>query len=160
MKNTVDIDIQIDPAYHDPKVVILTERNTQDIENIVCAIENCMDSGYPMVPVRKGNVLEFVSQREIIRIYYENRRLLVHTDRGRFIARKTLGEMELMLNKSRFQRISRSEIINLKKVARFDFNKSGAILVTFDDGASTWVARRYVSSIQRALESIQGGTRS
>ena len=154
MRNTVDIDIQIDSAYRDPKVVILTERRTQDIENIVCAIENCMDSGYPMIPVHSGSAVEFLSQREIIRVYVENRRLMVHSERGCFVARKTLAEIELLLNSSRFQRISRSEIINLRKVARFDFSKSGTILVTFDDGATTWVARRCVQSIQRALALI------
>ena len=154
MKSAVDIDIQIDPAYRDPKVVILTERRTQDIENIVCAIENCMDSGYPMIPIQEGGSVEFLSQREIIRVYYENRKLLIHTERGRFTTRRTLAEMELILNRSRFQRISRSEIINLRRVSRFDFNKSGTIFVTFDDGTSTWVARRYIQSIQRALGTI------
>ena len=154
MKSAVDIEIQIDPAYREPKVVILTDRRTQDIDNIVYAIENCMDSGYPMVPVHAGNALEFVSQREIIRVYSENRKLLVHTERGRFVSRKTLSEMEQLLNPARFQRISRSEIINLRKVSRFDFSKSGTILVTFDDGASTWVARRCMQAIQQALASI------
>ena len=156
MRSAVDIDIQIDPACREPKVIIQAARKTQDIENIVYAIENCMDSGYPMIPVHNGSAVEFLSQREIIRVYVENRRLMVHSERGCFVARKTLAEMELLLNRSRFQRISRSEIINLRKVARFDFSKSGTILVTFDDGATTWVARRCVQSIQRALASIQG----
>ena len=154
MRSAVDIDIQIDPTCRDPKVIIRTERRTQDIENIVYAIENCVDSDYPIIPVHNGSAVEFLSQREIIRVFVENRRLMVHTERGAFVARGTLAEMELILNKSRFQRISRSEIINLKKVARFDFSKSGTILVTFDDGATTWVARRCVHSIQRALALI------
>ena len=154
MKSAVDIDIQIDPACREPKVVIRTARNTPDIENIVYAIEHCMDSGYPMIPVHSGSAVEFLSQREIIRVYVENRRLMVHSERGCFVARRTLMEMELLLNSSRFQRISRSEIINLRKVARFDFSKSGTILVTFDDGTTTWVARRCVQSIQRALALI------
>ena len=154
MKNNIDIDIQINTAYRDPKVIIWTDRRTQDIENIICAIENCMDSSYPMVAVYAGSAMAFISQREIVRMYFENRRLLVLTEKGSFVARKTLAEMELILNPSRFQRISRSEIINLRKVSRFDFSKSGTILVTFDDGTSTWVARRYMQSIQRVLESI------
>lgn len=154
MKNAVDIEIRIDPACREPKIVICTDRETQDVENIVYAIEHCMDSGYPIVPVYNGSALEFLSQREIVRVYFENRKLLVQTERGLFVARKTLAEMELLLNGSRFQRISRSEIINLRKVARFDFSKSGTILVSFDDGTSTWVARRYMQSIQRVLASI------
>ena len=154
MKSAVDIEIQINPAYRDPRVIIMTDRNTQDIENIVYAIENCMDSGYPLITAYRGSEMELLSQRDIIRVYLENRRLLVHTDHGVLVARRTLAEMELMLNQSRFQRISRSEIINLRKVTRFDFSRSGTILVTFDDGTRTWVARRFMQAIQRVLASI------
>lgn len=154
MKSAIDIELQIDPAYRDPKVIILADRKTQDVENLICAVESCVDSGYPMLPVYEGNAMEFVSQRDIVRVYIENRRLMVQLERGLFVARKTMAEMELILNPDRFQRISRSEIINLRKVARFDFSKSGTILVLFDDGTRTWVARRYVPSIQRVLASI------
>ena len=64
---------------------------------------------------------------------------------------RTLAEMEARLNRCRFLRISRSEIINLNKVSNFDFSLSGTIQVHFDDGSSTWVARRYVRAIQEIL---------
>ena len=151
MKNAIDIDIRIDPACAEPKVVILTSRMTPDIDNIVHAIENCTNSDYPMVTAYDGDAMVPLSQREIIRVFVENRRLIVRAERGRFIARGTLAELESTLNRDRFLRISRSEIINLNKVSNFDFSLSGTIQVHFDDGSSTWVARRYVRAIQEAL---------
>ena len=154
MKNAIDIDIQIDPACADPKVVIKTNRMTPDIDDIVHAIENRMDSRYAMITARDGEALVLLSQREIIRAFVENRKLVIQTEQGRFVARRTLADMESTLNPRRFLRISRSEIINLNKVSRFDFSLSGTIHVHFDDGSSTWVARRYVRRIQELLDLV------
>ncbi len=151
MKNAIDIDIQIDPACSDPKVIIRTDRMTPEIDDIVHAIENSTDSAYPMVTAYAGDTMVLLSQREIIRVYVESRKLIVWTDRGGFVARGTLAEMEQTLNRHRFLRISRSEIINLSKVSNFDFSLSGTIQVNFDDGSGTWVARRYVRAIQETL---------
>ena len=151
MKNAIDIDIQIDPACADPKVIIRTARMTPEIDDIVHAIESSTDSAYPMVTAYAGDTMVLLSQREIIRVYVESRKLIVWTDRGGFVARGTLAEMEQTLNRHRFLRISRSEIINLYKVSNFDFSLSGTIQVNFDDGSGTWVARRYVRAIQETL---------
>ena len=67
------------------------------------------------------------------------------------MARGTLAEMEAVLDRSRFLRISRSELINLYRVSSFDFSLSGTIQVRFDDGSVSWVARRYVRAIQKTL---------
>lgn len=151
MKNAIDIDIQIDAGCTEPRVIIRTDRMTHEIEDIVSAIENCGYSRYAMVTAYDGNAMVLLSQREIVRVYNESRKLVVQTERGSYTARRTLAEMEQALNGERFLRISRSEIINLHKVASFDFSLSGTIHVHFDDGTSTWVARRYVRAIQEAL---------
>ncbi len=151
MRSAIDIDIQLDPACADPKIVIRTDRMTPEIDSIVHAIESSVNSDYPMVTAYEGDAMTLLSQREIVRVFLENRRLIVKTERGDFVARRTLAEMEATLNRRRFLRISRSEIINLSKVSNFDFSLSGTIHVHFDDGTSTWVARRYVRAIQEAL---------
>ena len=154
MKNTIDIDIQIDPSCSDPKVIIRTDRMTPDIDNLVHAIENSVGEAYPMVTAYVGDTTVLLSQREIIRVYVESRKLVVWTERGGFFARGTLAEMEAALNRHRFIRIGRSEIINLNKVSDFDFSLSGTIHVHFDDGSSTWVSRRYVRAIQETLDLV------
>ena len=151
MRNAIDIDIQIDPSCAEPKVIIRAERMTPEIDNIVHAIENATNSAYPMVTAYAGDTMVLLSQREIIRIYLESRKLIVWTDRGSFMARGTLAEMEAVLDRGRFLRISRSELINLYRVSSFDFSLSGTIQVRFDDGSVSWVARRYVRAIQKTL---------
>ena len=151
MRNAIDIDIQIDPSCAEPKVIIRAERMTPEIDNIVHAIESATNNAYPIVTAYSGDTMVLLSQREIIRVYLENRKLIAWTDRGGFVARGTLAEMEAVLDRGRFLRISRSELINLYRVSSFDFSLSGTIQVRFDDGSVSWVARRYVRAIQKTL---------
>ena len=69
----------------------------------------------------------------------------------------TLKEFEDILDKDCFVRISRFEIVNLKKVFSFDLSMAGTIRVIFDGGTETWVARRYVKSIQEKLNILSKG---
>ena len=154
MRNAIDIDIQIDPSCAEPKVIIRTERMTPEIDNIVHAIESATNNAYPIVTAYSGDTMVLLSQREIIRVYMENRKLSLRTDQGCFTARGTLVDLEAKLNPNRFLRISRSEIINLYRVSSFDFSLSGTIQVLFDDGSVSWVARRYVRAIQKTLDLV------
>lgn len=65
--------------------------------------------------------------------------------------------MEKTLDRERFVRISRFEIINMEKVSGFDMSISGTIQVTFQDGSATFVARRYVNAIEKRLELLYTG---
>lgn len=151
MSKTVDIEIRIDPACHEPVVVIRTDKKTQEVENIVHAVENCMDGGYPLIVGHRDETMELLSQRNIFRVYVESRKVRICTENGTYESHKSLSWLEMQLNPERFIRISRFEIVNIRKIARFDFSMAGTVHIVFDDGSVTWAARRYVRAIQQAL---------
>lgn len=157
MKKPVEIKIQIDPKCHDPVILIRTDQKTQAVENIVHAIEACTDSGYPLIAGYRDSEMELLSQRDIIRVYVETRKVRICTDGGTYDSRKSLSGLETVLNTDRFVRISRFEIVNIRKIARFDFSMAGTVHIVFDNGSMTWVARRYVRAIQQALKHIETG---
>ena len=157
MKNPVEIKIQIDPQCHDPVILIRTDRKTQRVEDIVYAIETCTDSSFPLITGYRDNEMELLSQRDIIRVYVEARKVRICTDEGIFDSKKTLTWLETVLNTERFIRISRFEIVNIRKIARFDFSITGTVHIVFEDGSVTWVARRYVHAIQQALNRMDKG---
>ena len=157
MKETVNIKIRIDPDCHDPVILIRTDQQTQEVENIVHAIENCVESRYPLIAGYRGNTMELLSQRDIIRVYVESRKVRICTEKGTFESRKSLSFLEQLLNPERFIRISRFEIVNIRKITSFDFSKAGTVHIRFDDGTVTWAARRHVRTIQQALERIETG---
>ena len=157
MKNAVDIEIRIDPDCHDPVVLIRTDRKTQEVENIVHAIENCVDSRNPMIVGYRDGAMEMLSQRDIVRVFVESRKVRICTETGVCDYHKSLSYLEQILNPDRFIRISRFEIVNIRKIARFDFSMAGTVHIVFDDGTVTWAARRYVRAIQRTLERVEAG---
>ena len=129
MDKSVGIRVEIDPGCKAPQVIIKADQESVQTQNIIKAIERCVEGEYPQVS----------------------------TDNGNYETRMNLKELEDILDDSSFVRISRFEIVNLKKVSSFDLSISGTIKVNFDDGSETWVARRYVRTIQEKLSLKRGG---
>ncbi|MBR4574179.1 MAG: LytTR family transcriptional regulator DNA-binding domain-containing protein [Lachnospiraceae bacterium] len=158
MKDMVEIEVVLDERYTDPLVTIRTKSNTQQVENIICAIEDVSHSDFPQIAAVKDDSVVFVSQRDIVRVHTEGRKLVIQTESEAYTVKRTLAGLEDVLNASRFLRISQSEIINLYKVKSFDFNLAGTIGVEFDCGIKSWVSRSRVKQIKALLKqnSIKG----
>ena len=78
----------------------------------------------------------------MIRIYLNSGKVVAVTDKGEYILRLRLYEIEKLLLTDQFIRISNSEIINLKKVNNFDLSFTGTICVKLSNGVTTYVSRR------------------
>ena len=152
MKKMVEIDVIIDEDYADPKVLIFSKEKTEQVENIIYAIENASENDFPSIPAHlEGERLVILSQREIIRVFSENRKVFVQTEDNVYYVKKKMSAMEELLNSKRFIRISQSEIINLYKVKHFDINIAGTIGIEFDDGTKSWASRSRVKAIKDML---------
>ena len=147
----IDIKVEIDPSLKESEVIIRTNQRTELIDQIVDAIERCARKKYPQIMAISGEKTVLINQKEIVRVYTENRRVIISTDTRNYDSRISLRKMEEQLDSSTFVRISRFEIINLSKVSGFDFSMEGTVQVHFDNGRFTWVSRRYVHIIQQTL---------
>ena len=151
MNNMVDIDVIIDENYIEPKVNILTKSKTKQVESIINSIENTQENEYPYLTGYIDGKAELISQRDIVRVYIENRKIIIETAEKLYYTKKNLTMLESILNPSRFVRISQSEIINLYKVIHFEFNIAGTIGVKMENSKKTWVARSRVKSIKNII---------
>ena len=133
----MQIEIKIDDSCTEPKVIILTDKVTDEINDIITGFYN--------------DLAEILSPEDIIRIYAAGGKTFASVSKKEYILRQRLYELEEQLTKHSFVRISNSEIINLKKVRNFDLRLSGTICVTLSDGTATYVSRRYVSKIKQVL---------
>ncbi len=144
----MQVEIKIDASCIEPKVVIMTDAMTEEIDRMVKLLS---ESGPQVISGSKDGKLEILEQKDLIRVYASSGKVLAITVHGEYALRLRLYELEERLDKSRFVRISNSEIINLKKAESFDLSLTGTICVKFSNGMRTYVSRRYVPRIKKIL---------
>ena len=91
-----------------------------------------------------------IEEKDIFFISSEGKQMRFVTETGIYTAKQTLQTIEKMLGRS-FLRISRFEIINLKKVRKYDFTIIGTLRIEFRNGMETWASRRYIPLIKERL---------
>lgn len=78
-------------------------------------------------------------------------KVYARTVKGKYTVLKKLYELEEALNPKEFCRISKSEIINIKKISKVDLSISGTLRVIFKDGTDTYASRRNIRNLKNAL---------
>lgn len=144
----MEIEIKIDPDCSRPRLLIITDKITEEVSAVMNKLS---DGGSTPLTGYKDESLEILEERDIYQVYAAGGKVFAVTEQGEYTLRRRLYELEDCLDKSSFVRISNSEIINLKKVRKFDLNLTGTICVCMKNGALTYVSRRYVSKIKQVL---------
>ena len=144
----MQVEIRIDSTVREPKVIVLTDRMTDEVNEIVRKIsetEPAMLAGF------REDTVTVLDPEEIYRIYAANGKVFAVTGKAEYTLRMRLYEVEERFRRSSFVRISNSEIINLKMVRSFDLSLAGTIRVALKNGETAYVSRRYVGKIKEAL---------
>lgn len=144
----MQVEIKIDSTVREPKVIVLTDRMTDEVNEIVRKIsetEPTMLAGF------REDTVTVLDPEEIYRIYAANGKVFAVTGKAEYTLRMRLYEVEERFRRSSFVRISNSEIINLKAVRSFDLSLAGTIRVALKNGEAAYVSRRYVGKIKEAL---------
>ncbi len=144
----MQVEIKIDTSCSEPKVIILTDTMTEEVNAIV---QKLSDRNLPIISGTKDGKTKILEQDELFRIYAGGGKVFAETNYGEYLLRLRLYEAEDRLNPAQFVRISNSEIINLKKVKNFDLSFVGTISVEMTNGTTTYVSRRYVAKIKKLL---------
>ena len=144
----MQVEIRIDSTVREPKVIVVTDRMTDEVNEIVRKIseaEPAMLAGF------REDTVTVLDPEEIYRIYAANGKVFAVTAKAEYSLRMRLYEVEERFRGSSFVRISNSEIINLKAVRSFDLSLAGTIRVALKNGEAAYVSRRYVAKIKEAL---------
>lgn len=144
----MNIEIKIDSSFIEPKIIIMTASVTERVNNIIKIFSENIPRLITGIREDKAEILE---KADIIRIYADTGKTAAVTDKGIYVIKHRLYELEELLYGDSFVRISNSEIINLKKVYNFDMSFTGTICVKLSNGESVYVSRRYVPKIKKIL---------
>ena len=142
------IEIKIDENCAEPKVVVVTDRVTEEINEIV---KRLSDEPSQILAGFKDGQVAVLEPEQIYRVYAADGKVYAETENSTYSLRLRLYEAEQRLANRSFARISNGELINLKKVKNFDLSFVGTICVSLSNGTVTYVSRRYVSKIKQLL---------
>lgn len=142
------IEVQLDENCTETKVIVVAANMSEEVQNLLrklSAEESGVLSGF------RGDRLEIVPEDKIFSVYSEQGKVRAKTEKGEYLLRLRMYELEERLDKKYFVRISNAEIVNLRKVRSFDLSFSGTICISFIDGTTSYVSRRYVGKIKKVL---------
>lgn len=144
----MQIEIKLDENYREPKIIIMTDKMTDEVNDIV---KKLSDEQPQLIAGFKDDSVQVIEPSSIYRVYAQSGKVFAETNKGNYLLRLRLYEAEKRLEKFSFVRISNSDIINLKKVKSFDLSFAGTICITLSNGTVTYVSRRTVSKIKKLL---------
>ncbi|MBU5593341.1 LytTR family transcriptional regulator [Clostridium sp. MSJ-4] len=142
----MQIEVSIDQSCKEPKIIILTDKITDEINEIIKRLSEINPDSMTALSEKGVEILEY---KDVIRFYSENKKVFVETLKGKYIVRSRLYELEEKLDNKRFVRISNSEIVNIKKIRSMDTSITGTICVVLQGDIKTYSSRRYVRKIKQ-----------
>lgn len=142
----MNIEIKIDSGYEIPKVIILTDKMSEEVSELVRRIS---EKAPQVIAGFREDIMKILEQQEITRIYSYGGKVFAVADDGEYTLRSRLYEVEERLGED-FVRISNSEIINLRKTESFDLSISGTICVRLKGGTTAYASRRHLCPLHSA----------
>lgn len=142
------IEIQLDSECKDPKIVIHASEMTNEISSL---LEKLSGNEYQSLMGYKGDEILLIQMDDILRIYTEGQYVYAQVNNEKLRLRQRLYQLEEMVPRQQFIRISNSEIVNFEKVKSLDMSISGTITLKFYSGDQSYVSRRYINKIKKHL---------
>lgn len=143
MKVKVNIDEKLDEIFIDIYTPSEDERLKSILDNL--QMKKSILNGYID---EKVYLLEI---NNIYSIYAENKKVYAHTKDRIYRVNHRLYELEEILDKKRFVRISNSAIINIYKIENLEAAINGMITINFKNGEKEYISRRYLKKVKKAL---------
>ena len=140
---------RIDNSFEKMEIQVCSNELTLQVKQMVEDISAFVNEGISGTDFRGERVM--LPLKDILRFYTENQRVMAQDADGVYIIYEKLYELEERLDSGHFFRISKSEIVNLKKIKRLDMSITGTIKVILSDGTETYTSRRNVTKLKQCL---------
>lgn len=140
---------EIENKYKQIELHVCNDELNDEVKSVVRELHEIFDETIAAVDER-GNRLN-ISPSEILSFYAEGQKVFAVGVKGRYSVSMKLYELEEGLAKRSFVRISRSEIVNYRKIKSMDMSVTGTIKITMKNDYETYVSRRNIAKIKELL---------
>jgi len=142
------INLVIHEKYTEPEIHVCADRDDGAVRKIYAAVKWAVDAKIVGYDDREAVMIPC---REVIRIFSQDKKVYAQTKAKTYLLHERLYELEEMLDEELFIRISNSEMVNIHQIIRLDTGLTGTIRMYLLGDVETYVSRRYVTKIKKAL---------
>jgi len=144
------VEIRLSSDVNEPHVIINAGTLTPEIEELAKRIKNEKLTGN-VLAVKRENLIYILEPDEVQIVRTEGNEIVAYnTAKQRFIVEKRLYEIETLLG-HQFIRISKSAIVNIRKIDHVDVRFSGMMNVVMKNGINEYISRRHMGDFKKRL---------
>ena len=125
----MQVDVKIDSTVDEMKILVIADKEGHTVDTFVDYIRDYERKQVTKLMAYKGDTAYLINISDILRLF----------------------ELEELLEKKTFLRISNSEIVNTNQILNIDLSIVGRICIRFPGNIQTYVSRRYVPKIKKSL---------
>jgi DNA-binding LytR/AlgR family response regulator len=133
----------------EPYADIHTNELTDNVTKAISILES--EESSDMIAAKKGSDIALLQFSDIYMFRVEDKQVNAYTQNNVYIIKKPLYQVEESLNGD-FVRISKTTIVNLKKIQRVAPSLKGMMFIELKNGLKDNISRKYLPGFKRALD--------
>ena len=133
----------------EPHADIHTNELTDNITKAMSILES--DDANDLLAVKKGSDIALLEFSDVFMFRVEDKQVKVYTENNEYKNKKPLYQLEETLN-SDFVRISKTTIVNLKKIERVAPSLKGMMFIQLKNGLKDNISRKYLPEFKQVLD--------
>ncbi len=144
MKVNLFVSKDIEESYAD----IHTNELSDNITKAISILES--EDVNDMLAVKKGSDIALLESSDVYMFRVEEKQVKVYTENDEYVIKKPLYQVEDSLGND-FLRISKTTIVNFKKIERVAPSLRGMMFVQLKNGLKDNISRKYLPDFKQAL---------
>ena len=133
----------------EPHADIHTNELTDNITKAMSILES--DDTNEILAVKNGSDITLLQFDDVFMLRVENKQVKVYAENNEYVIKKPLYQVEESLSGD-FVRISKTTIINLKKIKRVAPSLKGMMFIELKNGLKDNISRKYLPDFKNALD--------
>lgn len=139
----------INEQYRETEIHVCKNRRDAEVHRIVDELHAMYDPAIAGTDEAGNRCM--LRPGEIFSFYAEQQKVFALDSEKKYTVPKTLQELEQELTSYGFFRISKSEIVNLRRIKSLDLSATGTIRMIMKNGYETYVSRRNVAKLKERI---------
>ena len=143
------VNLFVSKDIEEPYADIHTNELTDNITKAMSILES--DDSSDMLAVKRGSDIALLEFSEVFMLRVEDKQVKVYTENTEYLIKKPLYQVEETLDND-FVRISKTTIVNLRKIERVAPSLKGMMFIQLKNGLKDNISRKYLPDFKQALD--------